>query len=204
MPTRKFLAKNVGVVREFLTPEECEAYIQFSEEQGYEEAAVTTEDGMVMMKDLRNNDRVIVDDENRADALWKRVGHFLPQKFAKKWKAVGLNERLRFYRYDPGQQFDWHLDGYYERADGDRSQFTFMIYLNEDFEGGETSFRGSGYGSEALSQNLCIVPETGKVLFFHHPIPHKGEPVTSGRKYVLRTDVMYARRNRIDRSASGT
>ena len=26
------------------------------------------------------------------------------------WRAVGVNERLRFYRYDPGQQFDWHTD----------------------------------------------------------------------------------------------
>ena len=28
-------------------------------------------------------------------------------------------------------------------------------------------------------------------LFFVHRILHKGEPVTAGRKYVLRTDVMF-------------
>jgi len=29
-------------------------------------------------------------------------------------------------------------------------------------------------------------------LFFEHAIHHKGEPVLSGRKYVLRSDVMYS------------
>ena len=36
-----------------------------------------------------------------------------------------------------------------------------------------------------------VVPETGLALFFVHQIRHKGQPVTKGRKYVLRTDVMY-------------
>jgi hypothetical protein len=34
-------------------------------------------------------------------------------------------------------------------------------------------------------------------LLFHHPISHRGDPVIAGRKYVLRTDVMYARPMRI-------
>jgi hypothetical protein len=28
-------------------------------------------------------------------------------------------------------------------------------------------------------------------LVFEHPVRHQGAPVTAGRKYVLRTDVMY-------------
>ena len=63
----------------------------------------------------------------------------LPKRYRKKWSPVGLNERLRLYRYDVGQQFDWHMDGYYERDNGDRSFFTFMVYLNDGFEGGEAA-----------------------------------------------------------------
>ncbi len=55
-------------------------------------------------------------------------------RFQKKWTPAGLNERLRLYRYDVGQKFDWHRDGCFERDNGERSQFTFMIYLNDDFE----------------------------------------------------------------------
>jgi hypothetical protein len=31
-------------------------------------------------------------------------------------------------------------------------------------------------------------------LVFLHPLLHAGTPVRNGRKYVLRTDVMYARK----------
>jgi hypothetical protein len=50
--------------------------------------------------------------------------------------VVGLNERFRFYRYDPGQHFAPHMDGCYQRANGEESQFTFLVYLNDGFVGG--------------------------------------------------------------------
>ena len=34
-------------------------------------------------------------------------------------------------------------------------------------------------------------PEWGKALVFYHRQLHEGLPVVRGRKYVLRTDVMY-------------
>lgn len=195
MGTIRWLAQDVGVVADFMSNEECDQYIQFSEQQGYEEAAVSTELGMVMMKDVRNNDRVIVDDSERAAMLYERVKEFVPIRFKKKWQPVGLNERLRLYRYDIGQQFDWHHDGYYERENGERSFFTFMVYLNDDFEGGGTSFRDEGL-SRYRYEGLLVRPRKGMALLFHHPIPHRGDPVLSGRKYVLRSDVMFARRRR--------
>jgi hypothetical protein len=38
---------------------------------------------------------------------------------------------------------------------------------------------------------LRVRPEPGKALVFYHYLSHEGAPVTAGRKYVLRTDVMY-------------
>ena len=57
-----------------------------------------------------------------------------------------------------------------------------MVYLNDGFSGGETAF-----------EDVVIEPVKGMALFFIHQILHKGQPVTKGRKYVLRTDVMYKR-----------
>jgi hypothetical protein len=65
-----------------------------------------------------------------------------------------------------------------------------LIYLSDEFEGGETSFEDS-YSDESFDE-FQIIPKIGMALFFEHPIHHKGEPVTAGRKYVLRSDVMYA------------
>jgi hypothetical protein len=89
-----------------------------------------------------------------------------------------------------GQLFDWHSDGYYERPNGERSFFTFMIYLNDDFEGGGTSFRESGFRRSEFGQ-FTVRPKKGMGLLFHHPILHRGDAVAAGRKYVLRSDVMF-------------
>ena len=104
------------------------------------------------------------------------------------WRASGLNERLRFYRYEPGQYFDWHSDGRFWRSQEEESHFTFMIYLNDDYEGGETTFRAM---PDRPDEDLVVVPRTGMGLIFHHPLWHRGSEVRSGRKYVLRSDVMY-------------
>jgi hypothetical protein len=41
-----------------------------------------------------------------------------------------------------GQKFAPHFDGFFRRSNGERSQLTFMVYLNADFTGGETKFYG--------------------------------------------------------------
>jgi hypothetical protein len=192
MPELRWRTKNVGTIDAFFTATECDEYIAFGESKGFEDAPVTTSRGMVMMKDVRNNDRVMIDDVDRAQALFRRLSDQLPPRFMKKWAPVGLNERLRLYRYDAGQQFDWHLDGYFERPTGERSFFTFMVYLNDEFEGGATSFRAMSHGA-LTGETFCVTPRKGMALLFHHPIPHRGDPVIAGRKYVLRTDVMYGR-----------
>lgn len=186
----RWRAKNIGTIEHFLGAAACEDYVRWGETVGFEEAPVSTTLGMVMMKDVRNNDRVMVDDSSRAQDLFETLSSSLGPRFQKKWTPVGLNERLRIYRYDVGQKFDWHRDGYFERENEERSHFTFMIYLNDDFEGGATSFCDDRLMPDGP---IRVRPEKGMALLFHHPIMHRGDPVTKGRKYVLRTDVMYRR-----------
>jgi hypothetical protein len=175
----------VFVVRGFLSPGECVRDIALSEEHGYDDAPITAGSGFVMRKDIRNNDRVMIDDLAMAASLWERAGPLMPAEWFG-WQPVGLNERFRYYRYGPGQRFAAHTDGCFERDSGERSQFTFMVYLNDDFEGGTTNF----YLSKLP---LIVRPETGMALVFAHRQLHEGMPVETGRKYVLRTDVMYRR-----------
>ena len=193
-----FLSPDVCTVEGFLSPEECRSLVDASEGASYEAATVDTAAGGIMMTGLRNNDRLTVDDPARAAWLWDRLRTAFPTEhrgpFQATYAAIGVNERLRFYRYKPGQKFDWHTDGYYEREDGARSRFTFMIYLNEECEGGETLFRGlpveDGEG-RSFPGELAVKPRTGMALLFYHHLDHKGDTVRDGVKYVLRTDVMY-------------
>lgn len=191
-PRKELLTErdDLFVIHDFLTPEECEHFISRSEAVGYGDAPITTTNGPVMRKDIRNNDRVMIDDVSLAEAMWERLKPFFDERVGF-WLPAGLNERWRFYRYDPGQQFDWHFDGAYERSPLERSAFTFMIYLNGGVAGGATEFnlRSRG-GVQPGDPIIRVQPEAGKALVFVHRILHRGAPVADGRKYVLRTDVM--------------
>ena len=177
--------ERIFVIHGFLSPEECAALIERSEELGYGDAPITTGAGFVMRKDVRNNERVMVDDGDLAARLFALARPMLPDTWFG-WELVGLNERFRFYRYDPGQFFAAHTDGCFERDNGERSHLTFMVYLNEGFQGGETAFHLYG-------EKVNVVPKTGMALVFYHRRLHEGAAVRSGRKYVLRSDVMYRR-----------
>lgn len=142
--------------------------------------------------DVRNNTRVMVDRIDWARELWELVRPVAPPPM-NGLAPSGLNERFRFYRYDPGQRFAGHMDMGYCRPDAsEMSLVTLMIYLNDDFEGGATRF---------FEHRLQVTPEAGMGLFFVHEQLHEGSEVTRGRKYVLRTDVMY--RSASDLSSRG-
>ncbi len=166
----------------FLTGDECDDLIARSEAIGYEAATV----GDVLLTQMRNNARVILDDPDLAATLWDRAKPLVPQIDG--CEAVGLNDRFRFYRYGTGEAFAPHFDGSVCRGSDEESRLTFMVYLNEGCEGGGTNFydpRGT--------LNLAVRPERGMALVFAHLRLHEGAPVTGGRKYALRTDVMYRR-----------
>ena len=181
---------DVFVVCDFLTPAECERYIALSEAAGYGDAPISTLAGPVLNLKMRNNNRVMIDDHAIAAELWAKLAPLVPNRGS--WEACGLNERFRFYRYDPGQQFDWHFDGPFERSPLLVSNLTFMVYLNGGCGGGQTEFDFDLYGgADDVKGVTSVVPEAGMALVFKHAILHRGAPVTSGRKYVLRSDVMY-------------
>ncbi len=87
---------------------------------------------------------------------------------------------FRIYKYQKGERFRKHRDENYIRNEKEASFYTFLIYLNDNFKGGETDF-----------QNISLTPKQGMGLVFLHQLPHAGNEIREGIKYVLRTDVMY-------------
>ncbi len=171
----------VFTVPAVLDAAECTRLIERIDALGPTDAPITTPRGFVMNPDIRNNKRVIIDDTELARDLFERVRGALPaQLFGR--RAVGANERFRCYRYEPGQRFAPHFDGAFQRDAFERSELTFMVYLNEGFGGGTTSFHDF---------EVDVVPKAGGALLFQHRLLHEGCAVTSGVKYVLRSDIMY-------------
>ncbi|MBG9377696.1 2OG-Fe(II) oxygenase [Panacibacter sp. DH6] len=173
------LTDTIFTIDDFWTRQECEDFISKSEAIGYEPATVDTEKGQKIVEAVRNNYRVIYTDIVLADNIWRKLKPFAPSQIGNS-KAVGLNELFRFYKYQAGQEFKKHRDQSFIRDEVEASYFTFMIYLNNDYEGGETTFN-----------SLTIQPIQGSALIFLHDLEHEGSSVRRGIKYVLRTDIMF-------------
>ena len=97
------------------------------------------------------------------------------------------DEGYTIVKYDADDGFfEWHFD----RLDDDRKSrqraFSCLIYLNDNFEEGETDF----YWHK-------IIPKTGKIAFFPsaHQWVHKGRVPKNGCKYIITTWLQQAINN---------
>ncbi len=81
-----------------LTEDECRSLIHRIETLGPEPAPISTFRGEVRRPDVRNNDRVMLDDPALAQRLFDRIKAQVPERLEVDWRLVGANERLRFYR----------------------------------------------------------------------------------------------------------
>ena len=102
-------------------------------------------------------------------------------------------EHFQCVSYSVGQEYQAHYDtfdastkeGRLEIELNGQRQFTVLIYLNDDFEGGQTYFP---------KLDLLFTPKKGAGLFFNNTYGdgcviessfHAGLPVSSGRKIAL-------------------
>lgn len=165
-------------IRGFLDVSACDTLITLAEEAGFASAGVRTAQGQQAMPLVRNNERAMLECPPWVEMLWHRLSDVgLPTLSGE--VPVGLPKDLRFYKYSAGQRFKMHKDGPWTEG-GRTSRLTFLVYLNEAFEGGATDFR-----------DFQVRPRTGDALLFVHDTWHEGAAVTSGVKYVLRSDVLY-------------
>lgn len=145
------------------------------------DATINRAEGRAVDRTVRNNQLVLVDDAPLAATLLARLRPRLPEQLMR-MTLSGIKERMRCYRYRVGEYFAPHGDQSYPGGPGERSLLTLMIYLNDDFVGGQTAF---------LELDQVITPVRGRALLFQHMVLHEGRAVTEGTKYVLRSDVFY-------------
>jgi len=171
------------VIENFLTKQECDELIALGENLGFQNPKIKTPKGEVVDKSFRSNGSALVDSVELANKLFDSLKDKLPENI-RDYTLCGLNEQLKIYKYSVGQQFKMHKDVPYVRNDNERSFLTMLIYLNEDYRGGETFFLDGNV-------NPCV----GKCLVFKQNMLHAGLLVTEGVKYAIRTDVMYKKLN---------
>jgi predicted 2-oxoglutarate/Fe(II)-dependent dioxygenase YbiX len=193
------------VVDNFLAASECRAFIAQAESTGFVGASPD------YPPSYRNNDRLVVDDVALAQKLHARLQSIAANPLSapageqtESWRLDSVNTRLRFCRYTSNQQFNIHQDGVHHRSLNCRSMLTFMIYLNDgsDFSGGDTLFFANGPRTDPNANPVVarLRPKMGTLILFDHRIWHAGETVTSGTKYIMRSDVLFSR---IEESVAG-
>ncbi|KAK8065865.1 hypothetical protein PG997_012612 [Apiospora hydei] len=145
---------NLSLMKDVLSPEECRSIIASTEAVGFLPDAPIRDDGSETSVLAHNVYWMI--DQAFHDKLWSRVAPFLPSQVDGR-KARSINRRFRVYRYVPGAEYRCHFDGAWppsginattgkymwdaSPADAKQSSlFTFLVYLNDEFEGGETTF----------------------------------------------------------------
>jgi WD40 repeat protein len=149
----------------------------------------------------RNNERLVMDNEELSNKLFQKVKPYLPETITTNspiqaengtWHLKELNSRLRFCKYNANQYFHRHLDGIHYRSASVQSKLTFMIYLNSatEFKGGRTLFFKTKDTEEVWAS---YTPVQGDLIVFDHNVWHEGEVLTAGEKFVLRSDILYAR-----------
>lgn len=173
---------DIFVIQNFFTPEECKQHIDQAERIGFSEADISYASGAKMDRQIRNNSRARYTDQAQVEKIWERLHSLLPEEI-RGWTLHSLNPDLRYYKYEVGQKFNTHRDGTVKINDNLKSRFSFLIYLNEDFEGGETTF-----------ENTSVLPTTGTALLFAHRLLHSGSEVIRGKKYLFRSDIFYQKK----------
>lgn len=164
--------------------------------------------------DVRHNTNVNwIVSEGVDGELWRRMAPHVSEH-PNNQGARGLNARFRFYRYGEGDYFRAHTDGAWpgSRIVNDRlqvdaypglmSQYTCLIFLTGNYDGGATQFIVSASrpgqpahrGDEALVIDVAT-PKGAALCFPHgqHPLHcvHGGAPVGAGVKVIIRTDVLF-------------
>ena len=71
---------NIWVIESLLSEQQCDVLLEFSESEGYEEATITTRKGPVMDKQIRDNSRLIYDDQDMCDELWEIIQPYVKQE----------------------------------------------------------------------------------------------------------------------------
>ena len=180
-----------------LSHEDCDRILWASHEWRHSTVISHKGDGLVQ-PETRSCDGAVLGGEletmahaavNKALEEWSKL---IKSQFPEVWRCLSLpgvnnpdtwREGLNLLRYQQDQEYKWHTDQPWtpptkDRIDTYGRMISVVLYLNDDFKGGETEMHGRLWR-----------PQKGKALIFpsHWTYPHRARPVLSGTKYALVT-----------------
>lgn len=171
----------INIIDDFLSPKECASLIKLS--KAYYRRSAIIKSGKAKISDHRTSFTALLDmNEAVVEKVYQRASEILQ-------KPSDYFEPLQCTSYSKGQEYKAHYDAFEESNSSEilklgQRMSTILIYLNENYEGGETYFP---------ILDVRVQPKTGRALIFHNlddegdrdpEVYHAGLPVWSGTKYV--------------------
>lgn len=143
--------------------------------QGWDRARTGLEAGVV--SEVRTNDVAwIAPFDFRTDPLLvdfvRTVWHYLDDYGTRYDQSFSFLENVNINRYEPGQQYHAHSDA----AGNSTRVISALVYLNDDFTGGETEFVLFGEKVQPKAGRLVIFPS-------NYAYAHAALPPSEGTKY---------------------
>ena len=172
------------IIKNIITKDEAKELINWAKPR-LGEATVLTYKG----KDLSHRNNKVA---------WLEKSHPISQKIINKAsKITGLPienfEEVQICHYEPGQYFKYHQDQCYEKNKtcrndylrGGQRLYNILMYLNNDFEGGETDFKGLKKKYKLPIGDGVLWAMTNKNQTHVHPLAeHAGLSVKKGEKWI--------------------
>jgi prolyl 4-hydroxylase len=178
----------VIVIEQFATAPECEWLIQRGR-PGLARAMVYRGASTPQTADTRTNTETSFTIFN-ADVMINLIRERMSSATR---AATSFFEVTKLLHYEPGQQFALHGDFLQPNTPelvqeiqrrGQRAA-TFLTYLNDDFEGGETEFPRISYRFKGKRGDALLFSNTDRAGAPDYETVHAGLPPTSGEKWLL-------------------
>jgi prolyl 4-hydroxylase len=162
------LSSEIITIHDFLTKSECKGILEILNKYNFYVAH--------QFNNGRHNSEMFIEDEQLMGLLISKIRAL---KINNSKQVIEYHKPFEFYRYDNGDYILPHQDSSLCFDSGNYSNFTAIIYLNDDYQGGFTFF------NETKRQ---IKPKTGTLLLFKHHLLHEAKVVTSGTKFIYRSN----------------
>lgn len=178
-PTTLSARPHVAVIPGLFSAAECAYLIEAAEPLLEPSVVIDPRSGAFIRDPIRNSSAAAF-----PLALENPAIHALNRRIAAATGTeVGQGEPLQILSYAPGQEYKLHVDALPPSIHNQRV-LTALVYLNEDFEGGDTEFPALG---------LSVRGKTGDALIFGNVTAdgcadqqtrHAGKPVHAGNKFI--------------------
>lgn len=161
-------SSDILTIRNFLDVSECDEILRLLENYNFI--------GAHQFENGRHNMEMFVEDQKILSVILKKMNLL---RITGTKKVLEYHEPFEFYKYNKGDYILPHEDSSIYFNSGIQSNFTAIIYLNDNYLGGQTFFN---------QLKRKIKPQKGTLLLFKHNLLHEAQVVKNGTKYIYRSN----------------